>query len=297
MVGKTGRKRIRRQSGRLKTLVTILVLLNIFALIAIALLVPEIPLGKLQARVDIEASSVLITLNGTGWYKPPVQYNLSEIPLYILIRDSIIGSASSILEDVGGEKTAFYDFNISFSLDYKYFKNLTVHPELRVRPGVEPYVDMPANAVIPEENGCFLLVYALAYSMNITMEFCYYYIDPYLIIENNETGTLLLTLEIHRVNNTNVEKRVVSIPGKTTRRIELEENTRVIIRDIQLDYGLFKVNEYISDEEKLSGIVVGEKKLFLARNPQLVLIPLNLAILLLYLLYSQLWKKSRMKKK
>jgi len=35
-----------------------------------------------------------------------------------------------------------------------------------------------------------------------------------VIIENNETGTLLLTLEIHRVNNTNVEKEVVSIQEK-----------------------------------------------------------------------------------
>jgi len=290
-LNKTTRTRAKKSRWRTGRILTIVLLINLFAIVVVGVVAPEISLGKLQAGFHVEVSRVLVEISGSGWLKPPSNHNSSVIQLDVLVKNMTLGSVVERVEELNGEKIVFFEFTVNNTVDYSFFKNISVHPDVRVKPGIASYTDVPPYATIPLNNGCYLLVYTLAYQMNVTMQFCYYYVDASLIIENKEAVPLLVSMDLYRKGDA-TERKIVRIPPGSANRLEIPGYSRIIIRDVHVDYGLFRVEEKIGDEERWVNTATGEKTLYLTKNIHLVLIPVNAAVFVAYTIVARRQSKS-----
>jgi hypothetical protein len=277
--GKTG---VERSYRWLRNLIVLILLVNIVAVSSIAVFLPEVSLGELLVEYSVDAVKVLVAINGTGWVKPPLYYNQSSISMSVLIKNLSITTVNAEIMEYGGERIAPLDFTGNGLLDYEYFKNLSVIPDIKIKLNIEPYPPTPASIVSLREDGCYTLLFNLVAQLNITMDFCHYYINPSLIVINREDATAVLNIDVYHENGA-LENRVLRVQSRTTTKLDFSGYSRIVIRSIQLDYLLYSVDERLREN---SG--VGEKVLILSKNIQLVLIPLNALVVVVYFAYTKI---------
>ena len=278
----------------LRNLIVLILLVNIVAVSSIAVFLPEVSLGELLVEYSVDAVKVLVAINGTGWVKPPLYYNQSSISLSVLIKNLSITTVNAKIMEYSGERIAPVDFTGNGLLDYEYFKNISVIPDIKIKLNIEPYPPTPASIVSLREDGCYTLLFNLVAQLNITMDFCYYYINSSLIVINREDATAVLNIDVYHENST-LENRVLRVQPRTTTKLDFSGYSRIIIRSIQLDYLLYSVDERLREN---SGI--GEKVLILSKNIQLVLIPLNALVVVVYFAYTKMLagkSRKRLKRK
>ena len=276
-----GRSRsLRKQSSWLYLFIA-LVFVNIVAVAVVGLLIPEVGLGEAFIELKTWVDRVRVEANLSGQfvlrlYKPPENVSVS-----LLIGNYTMGPFNVDIVDTGVQKIGLIDIKSVQELSYSYFSNISFLTDVRLRVNIEAFEPFMSTRLNYVGGGCYEYLYLLpSLDLNTTVYLCYYYLDPYIEINNGESSELVATFEIRGVNYSRLEEITVQPRANYSRRILGYVKPPLQPRELKLSNFLYWVD-----------VREGYKVLDMRRNIHLVLIPPNLTTTGVY--YLLRWRRAR----
>ena len=288
---KAGKKASRGLREQLKRVVATLIVVN--ALVVTVLLVSnlEIVLGEFSANMETTVGKVYVELECSGWLAPWKSSTASPINVSAGISVGNILLSSHPAVSVGNN-TYIVDFSFTGEISYIEVKPFLLSSgdeltgilnymfiELKlnvtyINEGKSTSASYKPTVARILENDCYELRYTPTlrdYYSNISVTFCYRYLDTTLRVVNNEEGALNIELDIYRETG-EVETVSISAHPKSVQEFQLGVPLRRLkVRSLSLNYGFYWVD------------VRGEQKvLSLVKNAHIVLIPVTAAVFAVY---------------
>jgi hypothetical protein len=194
---------------------------NLVAVAVVGFLIPEVGLGEAFIELKTWVDRVRVEVNLSGQFVLRLYKPLENVSVSLLIGNYTMGPFKVDIVDTGVQRIGLIDVKSVQELPYSYFSNISLLTDVRLRvniPGFEPFMSTSLNYV---GGGCYEYLYMLpSLDLNTTVYLCYYYLDPYIEINNGESSELVATFEIRGVNYSRLEEITVQPRAKL-----FEENT------------------------------------------------------------------------